>query len=456
MSSGTLPLATYHRAQALGSGTYGSVVAVYNDDGEEYALKLFLEDEDSDDEVEEDGGIDLGALREISILRLLRHDNGHENIVPMVDVKGPEMEGDEDYGAGTSGVHAMAMPLYKSGTLADAIDKGALRSCPKSGRATIAHGLLSAVAYLHDNGIMHRDIKSDNICLEMRDDGAWKPVLIDFSLAKVANGTIYRKGDNPFVLHETELTHTSEVGTVTYTAPEVVACEPYGLSSDLWSVGVILLEMVQNHTLEATKNKEGYKLIEQAKQKLPDQPFPNLVRRLLTVDPHERISARQALESPLFKKFGLDVPPVRLVDIHAALPLDEGDAFIENVKPTKNANKREKKNPLLVKRQKTIRMLCNELECGHPMTPYAAFVYSQQMYLQIDDTLDDLSQSQILLDCVVLASKFFEVEVRDLEELEEGTRSFKDWSLEEYYDNEGTIWMLMDHCLYPRGIGIEE
>lgn len=158
MSSGTLPLATYHRAQALGSGTYGSVVAVYNDEGEEFALKLFLEDDD-DEEEEEEGGINLGALREISILRLLRHDNGHENIVPLVDVKGPASDGDEDYGAGTSGCHAMAMPLYKTGTLADAINKGVLRSCPKSARAIVAHGLLSAVAYLHDNGIMHRDLK---------------------------------------------------------------------------------------------------------------------------------------------------------------------------------------------------------------------------------------------------------------------------------------------------------
>lgn len=453
-------MATYHRAQALGSGTYGSVVAVYNDEGEEYALKLFLEDEDDDDEEEEEeGGINLGALREISILRLLRHDNGHENIVPLVDVKGPAIDGDEDYGAGTSGCHAMAMPLYKTGTLADAINKGVLRSCPKSARAIVAHGLLSALAYLHDNGIMHRDIKSDNVCLEMAEDGCWKPVLIDFSLAKVTTGAMYQKGYNPLttIINETEMTHTTEVGTVTYTAPEVVASHPYGLSSDLWSVGVILLEMAQNHTLEATKNKEGYKLIEEAKQKLPDQPFANLVRRLLTEDPDERISARQALESPLFKKFGLEVPPVRIIDIHLALPLEEGDAFIENIKPSKNANKNMKKNPLLVKRQKTIRMLCNELGCEHPMTPYAAFVYSQQMFLQIDDTLDDISHSQTLLDCVVLASKFFETEVRDLQELEEeGTRSFADWSLEEYYDNEGTLWMLMDHCLYPRGIQFED
>jgi len=453
MSSGDLPLAIYHRAQALGEGTFGSVVAVYNDDGEEYALKLFLED---DDEEEEGNGYDLGALREISILRILREKNGHDYIVPMVDVKGPDDLEEEDGGAGTSGCISMAMPLYKSGTLADALDKGVLRS--KSDKVKIAHGFLCAMAYLHDNGIIHRDLKSDNLMLEHTEDGSLKPVLIDFSLAKLVDGTMYATsgGTSPFSTKETEMTHTSEVGTVTYTAPEVVESKPYGLPSDMFSVGVILLEMLQNHTMEATKNKEGFKHIEELKQKLPDQPFANLVRGLLTVDPDKRLTARQALESTLFAKFGLTVPPVKLIDIHSALPLDEGEGVMtENAMPNKNTSKKAKKNPVLVKRMKLIRKLCNELDCTHPMTAYAALVFSQQMYLQIDDVLDDLSSSQTLLDCVVLAAKFFETELLDIEELE-GTGSFKEWSARDYYDNEGTIWMLMDHCLYPRGMDFEE
>lgn len=434
-------------------------MAVYNDDGEEYALKLFLL-EDDDEEEEEASGMDLGAIKEISILRLLREEYGHENIVPMVDVKGPDDLEEEDYGAGTSGCMAMAMPLYKSGTLADAMDKGVLRSCPKIVKVKIAHGLLCAMAYLHDNGIIHRDLKSDNVMLEQTADGStWKPVLIDFSLAKLVEGTIYAAngGTSPFSNKETEMTHTSEVGTVTYIAPEVVQSKPYGLASDCWSVGVILLEMLQNHTMEATKNKQGFKHIEELKQKLPDQPFANLVRGLLTVDPEERLTARQALESPLFSKFGLKPPPVKLIDIHAALPLEEGEEEVlaENAKPNKSAGMKAKKNPILVKRMKLIRKLCNELDCKHPMTAYAALAFSQQMFLQIDDELDDLSSSQTLLDCVVLASKFFETELLDINELE-GTGSFKDWSAEGYYDNEGTIWMLMDHCLYPRGMEFEE
>jgi serine/threonine protein kinase len=453
MSSGTLPLSTYHRAQALGEGTFGSVVAVYTNDGEEYALKLFLKDDN-----EERSGMDLGALREISILRILRGDNGHSNIVPMVDVKGEFEEDEEDFGAGTGGCVAMAMPLFKSGTLADALDKGILKACPKRIKVIIAHEFLCAVAYLHDNGIIHRDIKTDNLCLQANEgDGSFSPVLIDFSLAKLVDGTMYtaKNGStsSPFSKQETETTHTCEVGTVTYTAPEVVDCKPYGLASDMWSVGIILMEMLQNHTLEATKNKEGFKKIQELKETLPDQPFANLVRGLLTVDPDKRLTARQALESPLFRKFGLEPPPVKLIDIHNALPIEEEHEeqdFIENAKPNKSAGKKPKKNPILVKRMKLIRKLCNELDCRHPMTAYAALVYSQQMYLQIDDLLDDLTESQTLLDCVVLASKFFETELIDIQELE-GTGSFKDWSLEEFYDNEGTIWMLMDHCLYPRG-----
>ena len=156
MSSGTLPLATYHRAAALGEGTYGSVVVVYNDDGEEFALKLFLED-DSDDEEDEDeydedeeeeseaekSGddededednsdddegerhenqlLDIGAIREISILRLLRHDNGHPNIVQIADVKPIECGEEEHVGAGTDGVLGLAMPVYHDGTVAAAM-----------------------------------------------------------------------------------------------------------------------------------------------------------------------------------------------------------------------------------------------------------------------------------------------------------------------------------------------
>ena len=171
--SGILPLRTYHRAQSLGEGSFGSVVSVYSDDGTAYALKIFEDDED-------DETLDLATLRELSILRVLREDNGHPGIIPMIDVLPPPPN------QATGGKIGMVMPMYKVGDLQRLLDGGGL---PKGGagrkaRIRIAHGLLSACAYLNDNAIMHRDIKADNVMLT----DELHPVLIDFSLGKVLEG----------------------------------------------------------------------------------------------------------------------------------------------------------------------------------------------------------------------------------------------------------------------------
>ena len=67
LSAPPVKASEYYRASTLGEGSYGSVVTVYDDDGNEYAAKIFDEEEDED----ELGGIDVGTLREISMLRLL-------------------------------------------------------------------------------------------------------------------------------------------------------------------------------------------------------------------------------------------------------------------------------------------------------------------------------------------------------------------------------------------------
>jgi serine/threonine protein kinase len=152
MSSGSLPEHNYHRASQLGAGTYGNVVVVYNDDGEEYALKLFIQQDNNGDEdsYKTPSPMEIGVIREISALRLLRDDNSHDNITKLVDIQtGWGNDDDEDEaGAGTNGCLSIALPLYKSGSLQDALEKGIFRSYSRKVKAAVAHGILSAVAFV--------------------------------------------------------------------------------------------------------------------------------------------------------------------------------------------------------------------------------------------------------------------------------------------------------------------
>ena len=53
MSSGCLPLGTHNHAWSIGSDNYGSILTVYNDEGEEFTLKLFIDDKDCSSNKEE-------------------------------------------------------------------------------------------------------------------------------------------------------------------------------------------------------------------------------------------------------------------------------------------------------------------------------------------------------------------------------------------------------------------
>lgn len=448
MSSGDLPLATYHRAEALGSGTYGSVITVYDDEGESHALKMF----DQEDE-DEDVGISLGALREISILRLFRGANAHPNIIEIHDVNAGF--GEEEEGAGTSGVLSMAMPIFPRGSLEDSLSM----ISSKKQKIELSHGILNAVAYLHHNGIIHRDIKCDNILLQDTENDSLFPVLIDFSLAKIVepNKIIPGKRVASAPIGETETTHTPEIGTPTYRAPEVIDKKEYSLPSDIWSLGVCCLEILREKCLEVDKDKNATKLVTESLSKLPDAPFPNLIRGLLETDPDKRLTARQALDSPVFQKFGLKTYPktFSLLNIKDAIPFqNDDDIFPVDEKenqaiPSKsNKKKRSRVDPVLVKRFTLIEKICSSMEWSNPMTTQAALTYSIQ-FSELDD-VDDLDNSQGLLDCIVLAHKFFERHLTDLEELPQVGGRFENWDREQYEDNEATLFMMLDFSLYPR------
>eukprot|EP00941_MAST-03F_sp_MAST-3F-sp1_P005365 g5365.t1 len=238
--SSPLPNKTYHKAQRLGDGAGGAVTMVYDDDGVVFAMKTFEPDE-------EDESIAVETFRELAMLRILSGENAHENIVTMIDLTMIEDE------------ICMIMPKFLC-DLKGLIQGKGLKQ--KGLKLRVAHGLLSALAYLHENGVMHRDIKTENVMFT----DEMKPVLIDFGLAKIIDG-VGRYGS----------THTSDCGTACYMAPEVYSKQPYGVEADMWSAGIVFLEMFTGE-LKCERDKVAYQKVKELKQQLPDKPVPVIIK----------------------------------------------------------------------------------------------------------------------------------------------------------------------------------
>jgi serine/threonine protein kinase len=348
-----LPEKTYYRADTLGEGAYGSVCVVYDDEGNSYAAKTFWEEErgrgGGDDEWEEGDedweepdvpGIDCGVLREIVMLRAL--NCAHPHLMSLVDVS--RMDGDL----------CLVMPKCTGGSLSGAIEGGGLSNKDKLRIAALTlHGL----AFMHRHGIIHRDIKPDNILLDA--DGA--PVLADFSLAKVLGGKAAAseqadagKGKRARKQARREVREaasergavarlTESMGTPTYTAPEIANGDAYGLKADVFSLGVVLLELFHGQGLDAMKNKHAFAQLEEIKTKLADKPLPNTLRAMLELDPEVRCSAAEALAMlPNVEKVCPTLPATSELLIPKATPETEAAitaASTEGSRPAKRAKR---------------------------------------------------------------------------------------------------------------------
>src|SRR4029077_8844003 len=141
----------------------------------------------------------------------------------------------EDYS-----IHYIASELIEGETLRQRLTRGPMQVTEA---VDIAIQVASALAAAHQAGIVHRDIKPENIML--RPDGYVK--VLDFGIAKLAEeqlpATMPR--DEALLLVETNL--GSIVGTVRYMSPEQACGEHVDQSTDIWSLGVVLYEMVTGH-----------------------------------------------------------------------------------------------------------------------------------------------------------------------------------------------------------------
>ncbi|OBT66063.1 PEK/GCN2 protein kinase [Pseudogymnoascus sp. 23342-1-I1] len=155
--------------------------------------------------------------------------------------------------------------------------------------------LLEALKYLHGNNVVHRDLKPENVFI----DGASNIRLGDFGLATSGQYTI------PETLSSTQGTHdmTTNIGTASYVAPEVMLGADYTSKVDLYSLGIILFEMCY-HPIVGMERAEVLKELRNPKTILPNDfqtdkkgHFGDIILSLLNHDPEVRPSSSSLLDS---------------------------------------------------------------------------------------------------------------------------------------------------------------
>src|SRR5436190_12685145 len=138
-------------------------------------------------------------------------------------------------------IHYIASELIEGDTLRERLTRGQMQL---SEAVDIAIQVASALAAAHARGIVHRDIKPENIML--RPDGYVK--VLDFGIAKLAESAFAEAtadGAGSMTLADTSL--GSILGTVRYMSPEQACGEHVDQSTDIWSLGVVLYEMLTGH-----------------------------------------------------------------------------------------------------------------------------------------------------------------------------------------------------------------
>jgi len=190
----------------------------------------------------------------------------------------------------------IVMELISGGELFDKIvERG---SFSEKETSELVSKILSAVEYLHSNGIAHRDLKPENLLLKAGD--ITEVMLSDFGLSKI--------------IGEDTMMQTA-CGTPYYVAPEVLSATGYGPEVDLWSVGVITyLILCGFPPFYGDSLPEVFEQIMKAEYDFPE-PYWNdiskeakdFIGRLLVVDPKKRYNSTQALEHVWIKKGGADV-----------------------------------------------------------------------------------------------------------------------------------------------------
>uniref|UniRef100_A0A8V0Y2H2 non-specific serine/threonine protein kinase n=1 Tax=Gallus gallus TaxID=9031 RepID=A0A8V0Y2H2_CHICK len=221
-------------------------------------------------------------FNEVVIMR----DYQHENVVEMYN---SYLVGDELW---------VVMEFLEGGALTDIVTHTRMN---EEQIAAVCLAVLKALSVLHAQGVIHRDIKSDSILLTH--DGRVK--LSDFGFCAQVNKEVPRR--------------KSLVGTPYWMAPELISRLPYGPEVDIWSLGVMVIEMVDGEP--PYFNEPPLKAMKMIRDNLPPKlknvhkvspSLKGFLDRMLVRDPVQRATANELLKHPFLGKAG---PPSCIVPL---------------------------------------------------------------------------------------------------------------------------------------------
>jgi serine/threonine protein kinase len=196
------------------------------------------------------------------------------------------------------GVHFMTMELVRGKTLSEVIPRKGL---PLAKFFEVAIPLTDAVAAAHEKGILHRDLKPDNLMLS--DEGRLK--ILDFGLAKLKPEAGVRGVSELPTNARTE--EGRIVGTVAYMSPEQAEGKTLDSRSDIFSLGIVLYEMstgerpFRGETTASVLSsiiKDTPKSVTEVNPAVPSM-LGRIVRRCLVKDPEHRYQTAKDLRNEL-------------------------------------------------------------------------------------------------------------------------------------------------------------
>ena len=267
----------YEITKTLGKGKYGLIKLGKNKKtNEEVAIKILCKTNMRNDQ--------LTLIKtEIDILKICHH----KNIIKLYDI----FENENFF--------YIIMEYCSGGDLFSYLERNKFH-IPERQSCKIIYKILKALSYLHSFGIIHRDIKSENILITYNNDEEFDIRINDFNLSKILGPGEY--------CNET-------CGTLSYVAPEILLKKKYNKLVDSWSLGVTCYLLISgslpfDHPLN---DKEIIRktIYEQPNfrngiwEKIPNECI-NFISKLLEKNPKKRMTINEALNHEWIKKFGFD------------------------------------------------------------------------------------------------------------------------------------------------------